>query len=100
MDQWVLDRRRFFPVAQKCGQEALAASIQRPMADAHFLCRYAGYYLTAPVQRPAADDPAPPAKVQLVVEVVLPGTVEGQMDLGPWMAQTRWAVAEAHFPYR
>ena len=34
--------------------------------DAHFLCRYAAYYLTAPVQRPAADDPAPPAKVQLV----------------------------------
>ena len=41
MERWVLDRRRFFPVAQKCGQEALAASSQRLMAEAHFPCRYA-----------------------------------------------------------
>ena len=76
MDQWVLDRRRFFPVAQKCGQEALAASIQRPMADAHFLCRYAAQ-LVMEVEVEVA---------QLVVEVVL-----------PWVVET---VAEAHFPYR
>lgn len=67
--QWVLDRRRFFPVAQKCGQEALAASSQRLMAEAHFPCRYAAQ-LVMEVEVEVA---------QLVVEVVLPWTVEGQM---------------------
>ena len=60
-------------MAQKCGRESLAASIQRPVAEAHFPYRYAAQ-LVMEVEVEVA---------QLVVEVVLPWVVE--------------AVAYAHF---